>query len=135
VDTPPGSDFPRRGEIYWIDFNPRRGSEQGGVRPAAVVSNDIINQHGPTVIVAALTRTIPSTNYPQNVHLPAGSPLADASTILCAQLLTVSKTRLQRHYGTLSESQMPELDRALSVALGLAREIPRVEGREETEER
>ena len=105
------------------------------MRPAAVVSNDIINQYGSTVVVAALTRTIPSTNYPQNVHLPASSPLPNASTILCAQLLTVSKTRLQRHYGTLNEAQMPELDRALSVALGLAREMPQEEEREDAEER
>lgn len=111
--------FPRRGEIYWVDFNPRRGSEQAGVRPAVVVSDDALNQHGPTAIVAAVTRTIPSKDYPQNVHLPADRPLREAGTILCAQLLTISKTRLKSLMGRLDDSQLAELDRALWISVGL----------------
>jgi mRNA interferase MazF len=110
---------PRRGEIYWIHFGKGRGSEQAGHRPAVIVSNNTINTTSPTVIVAALTRAKQKKNYPQNVRLPAGKPLPDEQTILCGQLLTLDKRRLQRHHATLDESQMPELDRALSVGLGI----------------
>jgi mRNA interferase MazF len=113
--------FPRRGEIYMVDFNPARGSEQAGMRPAVVVSNDINNEHSPVVIVAALTRTIPSRNYPQNVSLPADSPLPDAGTILGGQLYTIDRARLERHRGDLSEVQLRELDRALAISLSLPR--------------
>ena len=30
-----------RGEFYWVEFEPVKGSEQGGLRPALVVQNDI----------------------------------------------------------------------------------------------
>jgi mRNA-degrading endonuclease toxin of MazEF toxin-antitoxin module len=53
---------------------------------------------------------------------------------LCGQLLTLDKRRLQKHYATLDASQMAELDRALSVGLGLARKVSRKE-RRGTEER
>jgi hypothetical protein len=44
-----------RGDIYRADLSPVVGSEQGGVRPALVIQNDIGNKYSPTVIVAAIT--------------------------------------------------------------------------------
>jgi mRNA interferase MazF len=117
-----------------VNFSKGRGSEQAGHRPAVIVSNNVINTTSSTVIVAALTKAEQKQSYPQNVHLPAGSLLSDAQTILCSQLLTLSKERLQRHYATLHASQIPELDRALSVGLGLAGSILREEAQEEGEE-
>jgi mRNA interferase MazF len=112
--------FPRRGEIYMVDFNPSRGSEQAGMRPAVVVSNDVNNEHSPIVIVAALTRTIPKKAYPFAVPVEAGA-LPEPGTILCNQLMTVDKTRLVRHRGDVDESLRPALARALAVALDLPR--------------
>jgi mRNA interferase MazF len=37
-----------RGENYWVEFDPVKGSEQGGLRPALVVQNDVGNRHSPT---------------------------------------------------------------------------------------
>ena len=31
----------RRGDVFSVDFEPVRGSEQGKVRPALVIQNDI----------------------------------------------------------------------------------------------
>jgi mRNA interferase MazF len=115
--------FPRRGEIYMVDFNPARGSEQAGIRPAIIVSNDVSNQHSPVVIVAAITTTIPGKDYPQNVRLEAGA-LPRAGTIYCGQLYTIDKTRLQNHRGDIPSNLMPDLDRALTVSLGLPRPTP-----------
>ena len=42
----------RRGQIYYADLNPVIGSEQGGIRPVLIISNDIGNRYSPTVIVA-----------------------------------------------------------------------------------
>jgi mRNA interferase MazF len=111
--------FPRRGEIYWADLPEGDGSAQAGTRPVVVVSNDVNNQHSPVVVVAALTRTIPAKQYPQNVHLPAGAPLQDAGTILCNQLFTLDKSDLREYRATLDANQIPRLDAALATALGL----------------
>lgn len=53
----------RRGEIYWVNWNPGRGSEQSGLRPALVIQNDIGNKFSPTTIVAALTTAV-EKSYP-----------------------------------------------------------------------
>jgi len=53
----------KRGEIYWVDWSPGRGSEQLGLRPALVIQNDTGNKFSPTTIVAALTTTM-EKSYP-----------------------------------------------------------------------
>jgi mRNA interferase MazF len=112
------NEFPRRGEIYMVDFDPARGSEQAGTRPAIVVSNDVNNKFSPVVVVAAITRTIPSRAYPYNVHLPAGA-LPQAGTIMCSQLMTIDKKRLGNYRGEIAPALVSDLDRALCVALSL----------------
>ncbi|WP_440070984.1 type II toxin-antitoxin system PemK/MazF family toxin [Streptosporangium sp. OZ121] len=41
---PHPSDPPKRGEIYWVDHNPARGSEQAGMRPGVIISRDSLQQ-------------------------------------------------------------------------------------------
>jgi mRNA interferase MazF len=127
VDSKFPHGVPRRGEIYWVNFGRGRGSEQAGHRPAVIVSNNDINTTSTTVLVAALTKIPQRKQYPQNVHLPAGKPLPDEQTILCGQVLTLDKVRLQKHHATLDDSQIPELDRALSIALGLRKPLSEVD--------
>jgi mRNA interferase MazF len=110
--------FPRRGEIYWVNFNPAKGSEQAGKRPAVILSNDTLNQYGSVVTVAPLTSTLPKKPYPHTVRLPAHSLLGEA-VILCNQSRTVAKERLEGNIGALSAEQLREVEGAIVVALGL----------------
>ena len=64
----------RRGEIYWVEFNPVKGSEQGGLRPALVVQHDLGNRHSETTVVAAITRKISSKPYPFVVVIEPEAP-------------------------------------------------------------
>ena len=50
--------WPRRGEVWLVNFNPGRGSEQQGIRPALIIQNDVGNRHAATTIVAAISATI-----------------------------------------------------------------------------
>ncbi|MFO7651126.1 MAG: type II toxin-antitoxin system PemK/MazF family toxin [bacterium] len=110
--------FPRRGEVWLVNFNPGRGSEQRGIRPALVIQNDTGNEHAATVIVAAITTTIKL--YPVTVFLPAGTGgLTRDSMVNLAQLLTLDKTRLIRRLGALEPDRVGAVDRALQVSLGL----------------
>ena len=52
----------KRGDIYYADLSPVVGSEQDGVRPVLVVSNNIGNHTSKTVIV------VPITSKPKNKH-------------------------------------------------------------------
>jgi len=122
----------KRGEIYWVDFNPVKGSEQGGLRPALIVQQDIGNQYSPTTVVVAITRTLPPRPYPFVVVVgPEESGLPARSVINCSQIVTIQKdgtgSRLRpwpgehevRPVGQLSTRKMAEVDRALRYNLGL----------------
>jgi mRNA interferase MazF len=111
--TPPS---PRRGEVWLVDFNPGRGSEQQGVRPAVVVQNDVGNEYAGTTIVAAITSTIKI--YPVTVALkPGEGGLKKTSMVNLAQILTVDKTRLQRRIGTLPAVRMDMVNAAIKISL------------------
>ena len=122
----------RRGEIYWVEFSPVKGSEQGGLRPALVVQNDIGNRHSPTTVVVAITRTIPPQPYPFVVVIePSESGLPTRSAINCTQMATVQQSgaasRLRpaqgdstvRPIGRLSQDKMREVSAALAYNLAL----------------
>ena len=109
----------RRGDIYWIDWNPGRGSEQGGLRPALVIQNDIGNMYSPTTIVAALTTAVEKP-YPFLVKVTAKeSGIPKDSTVNLAVILTVDKTRLGNKCGELNAAKMAEVDKAIKASLGI----------------
>ena len=122
----------RRGEIYWVEFDPVKGSEQSGLRPALVVQNDLGNRYGPTTVVAAITRRLPPKPYPFVVRIdPGESGLPETGAVNCAQLATVQQTgetsRLRpprgetevRPIGRLGAETLAEVDRALRYELGV----------------
>ncbi len=121
-----------RGEIYWVEFDPVKGSEQGGLRPALIVQNDVGNRFSPTTVVAAITRTIPPKPYPFVVTIePSESGLAERSVINCSQVATIqasgSGSRLRpppgdailRPIGSLGEAVMERVAEALRYNLGI----------------
>ena len=100
------------------DFNPGRGSEQKGARPAFVVQNDVGNQYAATTIVAAITTTIKP--YPVTVVIHARTcGLPHDSMVNMAQVLTIDKARLIRKLGELTPEQLAAVNRALRVSLDL----------------
>ena len=109
---------PRRGEIYEVNWNPARGSEQAGIRPALVIQNDIGNAAAPTTIVVAVTSKRPSKPYPFVVEL-ADASLPKASFANCAQIYTIDKTRLGQKMGVAPAAVMQRVDEALRVSLQL----------------
>jgi len=109
----------RRGDIYLIDFNPARGSEQAGLRPALIIQNNIGNRFSPTTIVAAITKTNLG-KYPFVVKLNAlEGGLSYDSFINLSQILTIDKTRLIRKIGNLQKNKMNEVDQAIKISLGI----------------
>ena len=83
----------KRGEIYWVEFDPVKGSEQDGLRPALVVQNDVGNRYSPTTVVAAITRTVPPRPYPFIVIVePNESGLPERSAVNCSQLATIQQS-------------------------------------------
>ena len=106
----------KRGEIYYINsiFNDV-GSEQRAGRPAVIVSNDKNNeQSGAVEIVYTTTR--PKNDLPTHV-LTRSTPAP--STILCEQITTVSKDRVETFIGKLTDTELQLVENALAISLGL----------------
>ena len=110
----------KRGDIVRIRLDPVEGSEQAGERPAVVISPDIINQHSPVIIVAAITSKKTDKVYPFEVliHQPEGG-LTKKSKVLLLHIRSIDKRRILGAYGNLSEVTLKKIDEALKIAVGL----------------
>jgi len=107
---------PRRGEAWLVNFNPGRGSEQRGIRPALIIQNDTGNIYASTTIVAAITSTI--KEFPVTVVLSEREGgIKQRSMINLAQLLTIDKGRLQKRLGHLSDAVIEQVNEAVRVSL------------------
>lgn len=110
----------KRGDLFWVDLNPAKGSEQAGRRPVLVIQNDVGNAVAPTVIIAPLTTKSFRKEYPVNVNIPAGEGgLKVDSTVLLSQIRTIDKLRLVRKIGHLPPPYLQEVNRAIAISLGL----------------
>ena len=112
----------KRGDIYYADLSPVVGSEQGGLRPVLIVQNDVGNRYSPTVIAAAITSRMTKTRLPTHIDIYASEAgLSKDSVILLEQIRTIDKQRLKEKMGHLPERMMQEVDDALYVSFGLAK--------------
>lgn len=94
----------RRGDIYYAEHNPVVGSEQDGIRPVLIISNDIGNSHSPTVIIAAITgKTQTKAKLPTHTEVKDVEGLDRDSVILLEQIRTIDKRRLREYMGTLDK--------------------------------
>ena len=111
----------RRGDVYQVRLEPVEGSEQGGIRPAVLVSHDSLNLHSPVVIVVPLTSQRRARLLPTHVLIPADEEGVDVESVAkCEQVRAVAKSRLVRHRGPLSAAVMAQVDRGLSKAMALS---------------
>jgi mRNA interferase MazF len=110
----------RRGNIVRVVLDPVRGHEQAGVRPALVLSPEIINENYSTVMIAPITSSLLAFDLPIEVRVsaPEGGLKSD-SRILILQTRCVDKSRIIGAYGSLNEETMKRVDKALEIATGL----------------
>ena len=113
---------PRRGELYWVNWNSGRGSEQTGHRPSLIISTNAANtndRYG-NVVVACLTskgRDDIATHVPMNPSKQNGLPIK--SWVKCEQILTISKERLGVQLGEIDSVLSARVDGTLKKVLAL----------------
>ena len=110
----------KRGEVVLVNFDPVKGSEQKGIRPALIIQNNIYNKYSPITIVAPITSKLYKKEYPTNINLlKEDSKLGKDSTILLNQIKTIDKSRIIKKISSLSKEIMDKVDLAIKVSLGL----------------
>lgn len=110
-----------RGEVWWADLGPPRGSAPAPRRPVLVVSSDRYNASRlSTVSVVVLTSTMQLAALPGNVVVPAAvSMLPKDSVVNVTQLATVDRALFEARVGELPSWLMAQIDDGLRKALGL----------------
>jgi mRNA interferase MazF len=106
----------RRGEVWWVEFDPSVGSEIRKTRPAVVISNDAANRHLARVVVFPLTSNTDRL-YPSEALVSVGGQRSKA---MADQIMAADKARLKRPLASLSKSDLAAVETAIKVHLGMA---------------
>jgi len=105
----------RRGDIWWVNLDPARGSEIRKIRPAVVMTADALNRARRTVVVVPLS-TGPAPRPPIVVATPSAGP---NSVAVCDQLRAVDKRRLARNSGRVSTADLRIIEEGMRRVLEL----------------
>lgn len=131
--------YPKRGEIYLVNFDPTVGAEIKKKRPALILQHNIANQYSPITIVAAISSQFDKKLYPTEVFIKKlsapshkagkqGGPASGGegglkvdSVVLLNQIRSIDKRRLIKRLGTLKEETMFKINNAIQISLGLVK--------------
>ncbi len=105
----------KRGEVWWVNFDPSVGGEIQKQRPAVIVSNDAANRFLNRLQVVPMTSQMDRV-YPSEAVVRVGR---QQSKVMADQITTVSKQRLADRMGRLSGSDLAKVEHVVMIQLGL----------------
>ena len=107
----------KRGEIWWVDFNPTRGKEAKKIRACLIIQNDLGNEESDlTTVVPFLS----PKNYPFVVNIKPSqqNQLDKEKRLHFNQIRSVDASRLKSKLGTIESNYFTQIKRALDIQLG-----------------
>ena len=110
----------KRGDIFWINFGDGNvvGSEQAkDLRPAIVISNDTGNKFSPIIIVALITGQLSKAKLPVHVEISSSCGLPKDSLILCEQIKSVDKQRIDSFVCHVNQNILNKVDKSIEISL------------------
>ena len=113
----------KKGDMFYADLGHDniKNSEQYGVRPVLIISNDKGNIYSPTVIVAPLTSKIKREDLPIHIILKKdkSNGLELKSIALLEQITTIDKSRLIIKIGHICKKDLTKINKSLKISLDL----------------
>jgi len=110
----------KRGEIYLVNLNPKRGNEVGKLRPALILQTDALNEVAhPTVIVLPLSTKLIDQQI-LRFRITKRDRLDKDSDILCDQIRAINIHRIVSEPLTrLSEEELAQVEERVKIILDL----------------
>ena len=105
----------KRGEVWWVAFDPSVGTEIRKTRPALIISNNAANRNLARVVVIPLTSNTSKVYPGEALVTVAGKP----GKIMVDQIMAADKRRLKNQLDTLSKADMAAVEEAILVHLGM----------------
>lgn len=106
----------KKGDIYWVDFDPAKETETKKRRPAVICSSTLYNDNSKRVIVAPITSNIKRVYTSLELEIKnkvVGKVMVD-------QIRTVDKSRLSsKKISSLSIKEMEQIDEILKSILSM----------------
>ena len=112
----------KRGDVYYANLNPVKGSEQAGWRPVIIFEADKLLDipTKQTVVIIPFTKTLKRAKLPTCVLVPfPEGGLKQDSVALCHQIRALDKSGIGDYWGSLPESRMAEIDKAVLFTTGI----------------
>ena len=106
-----------RGSIHWADLNPVIGSEQGGLRPVLILSQNVFNERSGTVIAVAITSQPQRAGFPLTWEL-SESALPKQSWVKISQIRTLSVKRINSKIASASDEELAVIIEGLNEIIG-----------------
>ena len=77
--------IPKQGDIVYMDFNPTKGHEQKGKRPAIIISNDVFNINTKMAILCPITSN--TKEFPTHYELEDSKKIK--GSVLCEHIRSI----------------------------------------------
>ena len=106
-----------RGDIRWADLNPLRGSEQGGLRPVLISSQNVFNARSGTVIALVITSQPQRAGFPLTLELTSPA-LPKKSWVKISQIRTLAVERIGKKLAEASPEELAQVVEGLNEIVG-----------------
>ena len=107
----------KRGEVWWVEFDPAVGTEIRKTRPAVIMSNDAANRNLARVVVIPLTSNT-GRLYPGEAVVTVNG---QSSKAMADQIMAADKARLTSQIGVLTKADMQGVEDAIKRHLDMPR--------------
>lgn len=104
-------------DIYLVNLNPTKGSEQAGIRPIVIISGNSMNENFDVFIICPISSKI--KNFTSCVVLKKSKTngLQQDSEIITFQIRTISKNRLIKKIGEITNEELEQVFAGLNDVL------------------
>jgi mRNA interferase MazF len=111
----------QRGELWWADLGPPRGSAPALRRPVLVLQADSFNRSRiSTAVVVSVTSNLALADAPGNVVCGRrGTGLATTSVVNVSQIATLDRRFLLNRIGRIPVAVLRAVEAGVALVLGL----------------